>query len=328
VSVATALASRWGRQRQTGSLCLRSGVVLKALVARTQSTRFGPFVTPQTFELARSDEESLASAQREFDDGAGFFGHFGGELRETDFAGRTILDLGCGYGGRTVYYAERCRAKFVVGVEILEPMVDRCRRFAQARDVGHVEFQTAAAEALEFADATFDCVVSYDVFEHVDDPLVAMREAARLTRPGGDIWLVLPTYLGARASHLDYLTQLPMLHRIFDPATIVDVVNEFLIADPELYGVPPQPAAGVGALGHRTLPSVNGATRREIAAIIDWAGLETVSARTQPIMTENAPLPFARQATRALEAWESAAGLPELLIGHMTYHLRKPPAAA
>jgi SAM-dependent methyltransferase len=44
-------------------------------------------------------------------------------------------------------------------------------------------------EALTFADAAFDAVICYHVLEHVDDDRQAMRELARVLKPGG--WAVL-----------------------------------------------------------------------------------------------------------------------------------------
>ena len=48
------------------------------------------------------------------------------------------------------------------------------------------------AEALSFADATFDLVVSCDVLEHVNDPSAAMAEIMRVLRPGGRAILTFP----------------------------------------------------------------------------------------------------------------------------------------
>ena len=48
------------------------------------------------------------------------------------------------------------------------------------------------AEALSFADSSFDLVVSCDVLEHVNDPVAAFREIARVLRPGGTAILTFP----------------------------------------------------------------------------------------------------------------------------------------
>jgi SAM-dependent methyltransferase len=48
--------------------------------------------------------------------------------------------------------------------------------------------------ALSFADASLDAVVSQDVLEHVADHRDALREAARVLRPGGVLVLSVPFY--------------------------------------------------------------------------------------------------------------------------------------
>jgi 2-polyprenyl-3-methyl-5-hydroxy-6-metoxy-1,4-benzoquinol methylase len=52
----------------------------------------------------------------------------------------------------------------------------------------------AADTPLPYADGTFDGVVSMDVIEHVPDPGVWLRDAVRVLRPGGQLWLTTPNY--------------------------------------------------------------------------------------------------------------------------------------
>lgn len=47
---------------------------------------------------------------------------------------------------------------------------------------------------LPYADARFDLVVSMDVIEHVSDPLAWTREALRVLKPGGTLYLTTPNY--------------------------------------------------------------------------------------------------------------------------------------
>jgi SAM-dependent methyltransferase len=43
----------------------------------------------------------------------------------------------------------------------------------------------ADAHSMPFKDASFDCVFSFAVFEHLHDPVVAIQEVARVLKPGG-----------------------------------------------------------------------------------------------------------------------------------------------
>jgi len=52
-------------------------------------------------------------------------------------------------------------------------------------------------EHLSFGDAGFDAVVSMDVLEHVNDPVRAIEETARVLKPGGEFLLSVPFFSGS-----------------------------------------------------------------------------------------------------------------------------------
>ena len=319
--MSAALAERLGRMRQQGSLTLRQPALLRALIGATQDTMLGPFVTPQTFELAKADTNAFGSGEREYEDGERFFNHFNGLLTHEMVKGADVFDLGCGYGGRTVYYAE-LGARHVTGIEISEKVIERCKGFAAQRGVDNVTFEVEFAENLPYDDESFDLLLCFDVMEHVQDTVRAFREIARVLRPGGHAWLVFPTYFGARASHLDYLTQIPALHRVFDLPTVIDVVNEFLAAKPEV-GVAQQPAPVVGPLGRRALPSVNGLSRREMQTLVQRTGLIEHLVDWKPLAAPTAPYGIG-PVMAGMQALGRLGWPPDLLIGHLRLHLSKP----
>jgi len=311
------------RMRRTGSLCLPGVAVVRGLIGATQRGRFGPLVTPQTFELGRNGGE-LASGRRELEDGEALFRRYRGKLEPEDLAGLRILDLGCGYGGRTIYYATVCGAEHVHGIEVSEQMVERCKRLADDVRVGNVSFAVEFAEALASGSETFDAVISFDVLEHVGDPEAALSEIARVLRPGGRAWLVFPSYLGARSAHLDYVTRLPALHRIFDPTVLVSAVNDVLERDPERYGTPPQPPPHDSALGRTVLPTLNGLTLRDSRRLLAKAGLETELEVVTPLVEPESELPLGSATSRALSRWHARRTLPELLVSAVAVTVRKP----
>jgi SAM-dependent methyltransferase len=95
-----------------------------------------------------------------------------------------LLDAGCGTGGMAGHLAARARA---VGVDLSAEAV----RLARARGAAVAR---AGLMALPFADGTFDCVTSFDVLYHrwVRDDAAAVREMARVLRPGGHLLLRVP----------------------------------------------------------------------------------------------------------------------------------------
>jgi ubiquinone/menaquinone biosynthesis C-methylase UbiE len=101
-----------------------------------------------------------------------------------DFArvepGMRALDVGCGPGGLAAVLAERLGPANVAAVDPSEPFVEACR----AR-LPEIEARVAGAEALPFADDTFDAVLSQLVVNFIDDPEKGVREMARVARRGG-----------------------------------------------------------------------------------------------------------------------------------------------
>lgn len=100
-----------------------------------------------------------------------------------DVAGRTILDVGCGDGAFAVESWKR-GAKVVNGVDASPQMIEAAH--ARARTHGaDITFDVGTAQALPFPDNTFDRVVAVTVLCFVDDAAQALREMARVLRPGG-----------------------------------------------------------------------------------------------------------------------------------------------
>jgi SAM-dependent methyltransferase len=78
--------------------------------------------------------------------------------------------------------------------------------YARTRpDASLAKFRQAGAQALPFADKTFDAVVMALVISFVPDPLQAVREMARVVRPGGMVaaymWDIPGGGLPNRAMH-------------------------------------------------------------------------------------------------------------------------------
>src|SRR5260370_25872204 len=71
--------------------------------------------------------------------------------------------------------------------------IDVCCAASVARRPG-MAFAYGTAEAIPFADATFDLVTAFDVLEHLDDDVPALREMARVARPAGLIAVTWPAY--------------------------------------------------------------------------------------------------------------------------------------
>jgi SAM-dependent methyltransferase len=93
---------------------------------------------------------------------------------------KSILDVGCWDGEKTMEYAKVCDAKNIYGIEIVEEAADK------ARQKGVQNFSLKAdQDKWPFQDESIDCVVSNQVVEHLSDVDHFFGEASRVLKKGG-----------------------------------------------------------------------------------------------------------------------------------------------
>ncbi len=123
-------------------------------------------------------------------DGAGYelqMGRWSRRLasRFVDFAGvgdgERVLDMGCGTGSLTAEIMRRDPGSSVVGLDYSAAYVDHASRYVG----GGCRFIVADGAALPFSDGVFDRSCSQLVLHFVPDPISAIGELGRVTRPGG-----------------------------------------------------------------------------------------------------------------------------------------------
>lgn len=96
--------------------------------------------------------------------------------------GMKVLEIGCGLGTDGAQFA-RAGADYT-GVDLTEAAIELAERRFELFDLKG-RFETADAENLQFADASFDIVYSHGVLHHTPDTERAVREIHRVLRPGG-----------------------------------------------------------------------------------------------------------------------------------------------
>lgn len=122
---------------------------------------------------------------------------------------RRWLDVGCGTGALTTVILNQSAPRDVAGIEPSPGFV------AHARD--HVpdpraRFEAGDAQALPFADRTFDAVVSGLVLNFVSQPDLAVHEMVRVVRTGGTV----------AAYVWDYAGRMELMRHFWDAAVALD----------------------------------------------------------------------------------------------------------
>jgi len=98
--------------------------------------------------------------------------------------GNSILDVGCAVGGFLDFLKEKGFSS-LYGVDMIEAYVEKARRNNYVIELGR-------AECLPFGSNVFDTLIIEQVLEHLVNPVVAFREAARVLKQGGVLCIGVP----------------------------------------------------------------------------------------------------------------------------------------
>lgn len=99
-------------------------------------------------------------------------------------AAERVLDMGCGTGSLSFALAENPRIAAVQGVDVAVAYIEHATR---SNRESRVNFRVGDACELPFPKGSFDHSLSMLVLQFIPDPIRAVREMRRVTRPGGTV---------------------------------------------------------------------------------------------------------------------------------------------
>jgi ubiquinone/menaquinone biosynthesis C-methylase UbiE len=181
---------------------------------------------PSQVQTFVKEEVEIAYWRRVLKESNGRFynGHF--QSRYTDlfslstdhFAGKRILDIGCGPLG-SLAWADNAAER--VGVD---PLADRYRKLNQ--QLKGMQLVKAGSEALPFEDAHFDVVSCFNALDHVEDVERSVAEITRVLASGGDLLIIV---------EIDHPATLTEPHRLTEE--ILDSFKSCRVLTREVYAI-------------------------------------------------------------------------------------------
>jgi SAM-dependent methyltransferase len=135
-----------------------------------------------------------------------------------DFSKTNALEIG-GAGGvlsgilsstvQRVIVSDVIDVQINYGGEFPRLLKEKFFRNSLSLDLSKIEFHRADAMTLPYRDENYDLVISLNAFEHIPDPLLALKESIRVVKKGGLVYLTFdPIWTADSGSHfMDFVTE-------------------------------------------------------------------------------------------------------------------------
>ena len=128
----------------------------------------------------------------------------------------TILDLGTGPGYLPVEIAKRSPTISVIGVDLSRKLIEiACSNAAKAGLTDRLTFQSGNAGRLEFADSSFDMVISTGMLHSLKEPVKVLQEIHRVLKEGREAWIFDPAKVASKVDREKWKASLTLRERFF-----------------------------------------------------------------------------------------------------------------
>ncbi len=101
--------------------------------------------------------------------------------------GPTVLEIGVGTGKNIPYYPDEIK---LTGIDLSPGMLKRAKQLLDKKQQDRVTLKEMDAQDMDFPDNHFDDLVATFVFCSVPDPILGLKEALRVTKSGGKLYLL------------------------------------------------------------------------------------------------------------------------------------------
>jgi len=136
-----------------------------------------------------------------------------------ELAGKVVIDFGCGVGREAVEVAEH-GARFVIGLDIRDSVLEAARRTARERGVDDRCVFVTRSEARADAILTIDC------FEHFNDPGGVLDVMATMLQRDGRVYIAFgPPWYHPLGGHL--FSVFPWAHLVFTERALIRWRSDF-----------------------------------------------------------------------------------------------------
>lgn len=248
-----------------------------------------------------------------------YFGHDLTPLLEQ----KEALDLGCFTGGRSLAWLKRYGLKSIAGVDVKKVYIEAAELFAAMHNAKAC-FEFGFGESLPFNSEMFDAVLSFDVFEHVQNIQKTLDECHRVLKSGGRLFLVFPGYFHPVEHHLSLVTKAPCIHWFFSGKTLIKAYHAILRerGDNTYWYRRQSPDLEHWERCH----SINGTTLFQFKKLLkktSWKIIENPKKAIGSIGRNASRRSFISSTSRLLRPLTSIPGIQDLFVHRIVYILEK-----